>query len=102
MVSYQMATQGARSVLQLQFIKIPTQAHQFQAEPYRCSCRVASIIERIDLGCASNVMRVPICLTAPAQLLLTQIPFAPATDLCWHVASALEGHNWWFFDVSLV
>ena len=55
MVSYQMATQGARSVLQLQFIKIPTQAHQFQAEPYRCSCRVASIIERIDLGYACNL-----------------------------------------------
>jgi len=24
--------------------------HQFQAEPYRCSRCVASIIERIDLG----------------------------------------------------
>ena len=65
MVSYQMATQGARSVLQLQFIKIPTQAHQFQAEPYRCSCRVASIIERIDLGCGSNLMGVRICRAAP-------------------------------------
>ena len=32
--------------------------HQFQAKLYRCSRRVASIIERIDLGCASNVMRV--------------------------------------------
>jgi hypothetical protein len=26
---------------------------------------VASIIERIDLGCARNLMRVLICLTAP-------------------------------------
>jgi len=26
---------------------------------------VASIIERVDLGCASNQMRVFICLTAP-------------------------------------
>ena len=69
MVSYQMATQGARSVLQLQFIKIPTQAHQFQAEPYRCSCRVASIIERIDLGYASNPMRVLISLTAAICLI---------------------------------
>jgi hypothetical protein len=32
--------------------------HQFQAEPCRCSRRVASIIELIDLGCASNLMRV--------------------------------------------
>ena len=38
--------------------------HQFQAEPCRCSHRVASIIERIDLGCASNPMRVLISLTA--------------------------------------
>jgi hypothetical protein len=28
---------------------------------------VASIIERIDSGCASNLMRVIICLTAPAH-----------------------------------
>ena len=72
MVSYQMATQGARSVLQLQFIKIPTQAHQFQAEPYRCSCRVASIIERIDLGCGSNLMGVLINLAALYSPLLGQ------------------------------
>jgi len=38
--------------------------HQFQAKPCRCSRRVASIIERIDLGGASNVMRVLIKLTA--------------------------------------
>ena len=38
--------------------------HQFQAKPYRCSRRVASIIGRIDLGCASNLMRVLIRLTA--------------------------------------
>jgi len=36
-----------------------------QANPCRCSRRVASIIERIDLGCASNLMRVLIGLTAP-------------------------------------
>ena len=38
--------------------------HQFQAKPCRCSRRVASITERIDLGCASNLMRVLIKLTA--------------------------------------
>jgi len=38
--------------------------HQFQAKPCCYSLRVASIIERIDLGCASNVMLVLICLTA--------------------------------------
>ena len=37
----------------------------FQAKPCRCSRGVASIIERIDLGCASNLMRVLISLTAP-------------------------------------
>ena len=36
--------------------------HQFQANPCRCSRRVASIIERIDVGCASNPMRVLIGL----------------------------------------
>ena len=38
--------------------------HQFQAKPCRCSRRVASIIERIDLGYASNVIHVLISLTA--------------------------------------
>jgi hypothetical protein len=38
---------------------------QFQAEPCRCSRRMASIIERINLGGASNPMRVLISLTAP-------------------------------------
>ena len=42
----------------------PLFTHQFQANPCRCSRRVASIIERIDLGCASNLMRVLISLTA--------------------------------------
>ena len=37
--------------------------------------RVASIIERIDLGCASNLMRVLICLTAPDQALTTVARF---------------------------
>ena len=41
----------------------PLFTHQFQAEPCRCSRRVASIIERIDLGCASNRIRVLIYLT---------------------------------------
>ena len=36
--------------------------HQFQAEPCRCSRWVASIIKRIDLGYASNLMRVLISL----------------------------------------
>ena len=39
--------------------------HQFQAKPCRCSRRVASIIERIDLDWASNLMGVIISLTAP-------------------------------------
>ena len=38
---------------------------QIKAEPCRCSRRVASIIERIDLNDASNLMRVLISLTAP-------------------------------------
>jgi hypothetical protein len=42
-------------------------AHQFQAKPCRCSRRVASIIERIDLGYARNPMRVLIILTAPLK-----------------------------------
>ena len=50
--------------------------HQFQAEPRRCSRRVATTIERIDLGGASNLMRVLICLTAPqhpSKVLLAEI-----------------------------
>jgi hypothetical protein len=39
--------------------------HQFQAKPYHCSRRVASIVGRIDLGGASNPIRVIIRLTAP-------------------------------------
>ena len=58
----------------LQFTKIPTQAYQFQAEPCRCSRRVASIIGRIDLGCASNPMRVLISLTAPFQKINILLP----------------------------
>ena len=38
--------------------------YQVQAKPYRCSRRVASIIECIDLSCASNLMRVCVGLTA--------------------------------------
>ena len=41
---------------------------RFQAEPYRCSRRVASIIERIDLGCASNLMGVRVGLTAAIRV----------------------------------
>ena len=37
------------------------------AELCRCFRRVASIIERIDLGCASNPMRVLISLTAAVE-----------------------------------
>ena len=43
--------------------------HQLQAKPCRCSRRVASIIECIDLGYASNLMRVLIDLIAPFKLL---------------------------------
>ena len=43
--------------------------HQFQAKPCRGSRRGASIIERIDLGCASNLMRVLISLTVPPRSL---------------------------------
>ena len=39
--------------------------HHIQNKSCRCSWRVVSIIERIDLGCASNLMRVLISLTAP-------------------------------------
>jgi hypothetical protein len=46
---------------------LPTQ--QLQVKPCRCFCRVASIIERIDLGYASNLMRVIICFTAPYSAL---------------------------------
>ena len=41
--------------------------YQFQAKPCRCSRWVASIVERIDLGYASNLMRVLIKLTGPTQ-----------------------------------
>jgi len=42
--------------------------HQFQAKPCRCSRRVAAIIERIDLGCGSNLMRVFIIFIAPRAI----------------------------------
>ena len=42
--------------------------HQFQAEPCRCSRRVALIIERIDLSCASNPMWVLNGLTGPRAI----------------------------------
>jgi len=41
----------------------------FFYEPCHCSRGVASIIERIDLGFASNLMRVLISLTASIRLL---------------------------------
>ena len=51
------------------FVRMPSLfPHQFQAEPCRCSLRVSSIIERIDLGCASNPMGVLIYLTAPVYV----------------------------------
>ena len=43
----------------------PLLRSQFQAKPCRYARLVAPIIERIDSGCASNPMRVLICLTAP-------------------------------------
>ena len=45
--------------------------HQFQAEPCRCSPWVALIIERIDLGCASDLMRVRVGLTAAMRVLIS-------------------------------
>jgi hypothetical protein len=41
---------------------------------------VASTIERIDLGCASNLMRVLISLTAPLGLLIA-ISYPPLSYL---------------------
>jgi hypothetical protein len=58
---------GVLGSLEHGFVLTPTPSllvHQFQAKPHRCSRRMASIIERIDLGGASNPMRVPISLTA--------------------------------------
>ena len=54
--------------------------HQFQAEPCRGSRRVASSIERIDLGCARNPMLVLIGLTAPS--LGWQVDIMRCTQLC--------------------
>ena len=45
----------------------PLFTHQIKAEPYRCSRRVASIIERIELGCASNLGLVRLLLITAAQ-----------------------------------
>ena len=36
--------------------------HQFQAKPFRYSRRVAAIVERIDLGCARNLIDALIVL----------------------------------------
>ena len=47
----------------------PLITYQFQAKPCRCSRRVAAIIERIDLGGASNLMRVLISLTARFEVM---------------------------------
>jgi hypothetical protein len=52
----------------------PLLTHQFQAEPCRCSRRVASIIECIDLCCAINLMRVLISLTAPLRQMSEGFP----------------------------
>ena len=40
---------------------------QFHTKPCRCSRRVVSIDERIDLGCASNLIGVLIKLTATSN-----------------------------------
>ena len=45
-------------------------SHQVHAKPCNCSRRVASIIERIDSSCASNLMRVLISLTAAIPLVV--------------------------------
>ena len=45
-------------------------SHQVHAKPCNCSRRVASIIERIDSGCASKLMRVLISLTAAIPLVV--------------------------------
>ena len=48
------------------FLRINREFNRVLRDPklFHCSRRVVSIIERIDLGCASNVMRVLIKLTA--------------------------------------
>ena len=50
--------------------------HQFQAKPCRCSRGVASIIARIELGCASNLGRVRVGLTAPRYRLRQAVQHA--------------------------
>jgi len=52
---------GGTNLLGISFVRMPMSSlftHQFQAEPCHCSRRVAPIIERIYLDCASNPMRV--------------------------------------------
>ena len=62
--------------------------HQFQDNPCRYSRRVASPIERIDLGWASHPIRVLICLTAPGVgLFCLRMEFGtgdPKLALPWH------------------
>ena len=54
--------------LGISFVRMPPLlTHQFQAEPCRCSRRVASIIERIDLGFVSNPMLVRLLLITATQ-----------------------------------
>ena len=54
--------------------------HQFQTYPCRCSRRVVSIDECIDLGCASNVMRVLTNVTAPHTALGRDASKGPTHD----------------------
>ena len=60
---------SANGLIILDRRRIKCFTHQLRAEPCCCSCRVASIIERIDLGCASNLMRVRVGLAATIDAL---------------------------------
>ena len=53
--------------------------NQYQVKPCRCSRRVASVIECIDLGYASNLMGVLISLTAPEKSIPVGNPIAAAS-----------------------
>ena len=55
--------------------------HQFQAKSCRGYRWVASIIERVDLGCDSNLMLAIISLTAPLLKMFTAWRFSIVSNL---------------------
>ena len=74
----------------LERICLTPPTHQFQAEPNRCSSWVASIIERIDSGGASNLMRVLIGLTEDIYLLSPKCIAGAADGAQWVIAAMLH------------